>query len=89
MGNPARMLGRPRIGAPTPARLSPVPAQSSLLCHGGDVEKIITGIAGTITGSIGWWLASSFGIMTAFIVSTIATGFGAYYGRKFAREILP
>jgi hypothetical protein len=53
------------------------------------VEKIITGIAGTITGSIGWWLASSFGIMTAFIVSTIATGFGAYYGRKFAREILP
>ncbi len=53
------------------------------------MEKIITGIVATITGSIGWWIGSGLGIMTAFIISTIATGFGAYYGRKFARNILP
>jgi hypothetical protein len=55
----------------------------------GDVEKIITGIVATIAGSIGWWIGSGMGIMTAFIISTIATGFGAYYGRRFARNILP
>jgi hypothetical protein len=53
------------------------------------VEKIITGIVATIAGSIGWWIGSGFGIMTAFVISTIATGFGVYYGRRFARNILP
>jgi hypothetical protein len=45
-------------------------------------------VGGTITGGLGWWLASSFGFYTAFIVSTITTGFGMYYGRKWALQMV-
>lgn len=45
-------------------------------------------LGGTITGAIGWWLTSSFGFYTAFIVSTITTGFGMYYGRKWVLQMV-
>ena len=51
--------------------------------------KLFVFAAGGVAGAIGWWLTAPFGIMTAFIASTVATGFGMYYGGKWAREHLP
>lgn len=45
-------------------------------------------LGGTITGWFGWWLASGAGFFTAFIVSMIFTGFGLYYGRKWALRLV-
>ena len=50
------------------------------------MTKVIVFITATVTGAIGWWLAEGFGFMTAFFVSTIASGFGIYYGKKFAER---
>ena len=48
------------------------------------MTKLIVFITATVTGAIGWWLGESVGIMTAFMVSTVFSGFGIYYGRKLA-----
>jgi hypothetical protein len=45
-------------------------------------------LGGTITGWFGWWIASSGGFFVAFIVSMIFTGFGLYYGRKWALRLV-
>jgi hypothetical protein len=41
-----------------------------------------------IFGWIGWWLASGFGIMTAFIVSSIASMIGVYVGWRIYNDYL-
>jgi hypothetical protein len=46
-------------------------------------------IGATIVGYAAWYLVAGLGFMTAFIVSTIASGFGMYYGVKLARRYLP
>lgn len=44
-------------------------------------------IGATIAGTIGWYVAALFfGMTGAFIISTIASGFGMYYGTKWARQ---
>ena len=48
------------------------------------MTKIIIFISATVTGAVGWWLGESYGFMTAFIISTVASGVGIYYGKKFA-----
>jgi ABC-type phosphate transport system permease subunit len=47
----------------------------------------LLGFVGSIVASyIGWYLAAPFGFMTAFIVSTVAAGFGLYYGIKYGKR---
>ncbi len=49
--------------------------------------KGLLGFTGaSVLGSVGWWAAAHFGIMTAFFVSTIASGFGMYFGRRLAEH---
>ena len=44
-------------------------------------------ILGAVAGSaLGWWLGSFIGIMTAFILSMVGTGFGIYVGARMARH---
>jgi membrane protein YqaA with SNARE-associated domain len=40
----------------------------------------------TVGGWIGWWLAERFGIMTAFIVSTLGSLVGVIVGWRIGRE---
>lgn len=50
------------------------------------MTKLIVFITATVTGAIGWWLGEGAGIMTAFMVSTVFSGVGIYYGRKLAQR---
>ena len=51
--------------------------------------KKLLGTVGMFVGStIGWFAAAKIGFMTAFIVSTVAGGVGAYYGVKLSKNIV-
>ncbi len=43
-------------------------------------------VGSTIGGAVGAVVGIPFGFMTAFIVSTIASGFGWYYGVKIVKK---
>jgi hypothetical protein len=45
-------------------------------------------IGATIAGYAGWWLGEHVGFMTAFMLSTVASGIGLYVGRRAARDYL-
>jgi hypothetical protein len=48
----------------------------------------ILGFVGATAGSaVGWWAGAHAGIMTAFVLSTIGTGFGLYGGRRLADRL--
>ncbi len=53
------------------------------------MNKVIAFIGGSVLGGIGWWAGAPIGIMTAFMLSTVGTGVGMYYGKKWADEHLP
>jgi hypothetical protein len=53
------------------------------------MRKVIGFLGATLGGAVGWWLGVRFGTMTAFILSTIASGFGLYYANRWAKEYLP
>ena len=56
----------------------------------GHTMTRLLGLIGAAIGStIGWWLGARIGIMTAFLISTLGTGFGLYYGTRLARHWLP
>jgi hypothetical protein len=55
----------------------------------GDTEKLLAGVGATVGGYLGWYLGESAGIMTAFMLSMVGTGFGIYAGRRIARDYLP
>jgi len=45
----------------------------------------LLGLVGATVGSaIGWWLGEHVGLMTAFLISTVGTGAGFYWGRQIA-----
>ncbi len=52
------------------------------------MKKLLAFVGATVTSYVGWYLGKLLGggIMTCFILSTIAGGFGLYYGAKFARR---
>jgi uncharacterized protein YcfJ len=52
------------------------------------VSKVLSGLGAFIGGSVGWWIGGHIGIMTAFMISIVATGVGIYAGRRIAREYL-
>ncbi len=50
--------------------------------------KKLFGMLGALVGStIGWYAVAKIGFMTAFFVSTIAGGVGAYYAVKLSRNL--
>jgi len=47
------------------------------------------GLVGATVGSaFGWWLGEHGGLMTAFLISTVGTGAGLYFGRQIADTYL-
>jgi hypothetical protein len=56
---------------------------------GADVVKLGGLVGATVVGYAAWYAVEGLGFMTAFIVSTIASGFGMYYGAKIARKYAP
>ena len=52
------------------------------------MKKLFGFIGATAASYVGWWLGEVVGggIMTQYMLSTIAGGFGLYYGIKFAKE---
>lgn len=52
------------------------------------MKKLFGFLGATIASTIGWYAAVKLGFMTAFIVSTIAGGFGLYYGVKAHNHLL-
>ena len=48
------------------------------------MKKLLVFIGMTIGGWAAWALGAPFGFMTAFIVSMIGTGLGAYVGSRVA-----
>jgi hypothetical protein len=65
-----------------PDRLRRVPRD------GDRVKKLLGFLGATAASYIGWYLGEVVGggIMTSFILSTIAGGFGLYYGVKYAKR---
>lgn len=53
-----------------------------------NMQKFFAWVGAIIVSSLGWWLGSQIGIMTAVIFSGIGTGVGFYFGKKLAREWL-
>lgn len=43
-------------------------------------------IVSSVAGAIGWWIGKFFGIAVALGLSTVASGFGYYYGWKWNRD---
>lgn len=41
-------------------------------------------LGATLGGAAGWWVGARVGFMTAFIVSTVCSGAGLYFARKWA-----
>jgi uncharacterized membrane protein YfcA len=46
-------------------------------------------VVSSLGGSLGWWLGSLAGLVPAFILCMVGTGFGMYYGAKWAKEYTP
>lgn len=50
------------------------------------IVKLLMLVGATLGGAVGWWVGARAGVMTAFIVSTILSGVGMYYARKWAQN---
>ncbi len=42
----------------------------------------------TVLSTIGWWLGARIGIFSAYLLSTVAGGYGLWLGGRIAREHL-
>lgn len=52
------------------------------------MKKLFGFLGMTLGNAVGWYATYKIGFMTAFIVSTIAGGFGLYYGVKAYNQML-
>jgi hypothetical protein len=52
------------------------------------METLFGFIGATILGGVGWWIGERVGFMTAFMISTVTSGVGLYYGRRFFRDYM-
>jgi hypothetical protein len=46
------------------------------------MRRLVIAMLTIVGGWIGWWLGDHVGLMTAFILSMVGTGFGMYFGRR-------
>jgi hypothetical protein len=51
------------------------------------MEKLIVFVGASVGGTLGWWLGDRVGLMTAFVVSTVGSGFGIYFARRWVRSM--
>lgn len=51
------------------------------------MERLIVFIGASVGGALGWWLGERVGLMTAFFVSTVGTGAGIYFARRWVRSM--
>jgi hypothetical protein len=52
------------------------------------MNKVCIFIGMTVFGWIGWWIGDTFGLMTAFVVSSIGSMVGVYVGWRINRDYL-
>lgn len=52
------------------------------------METLVGFLGAALLGAGGWWVGAHVGVMTGFIVSTVASGVGLYAGRRFVRDYL-
>jgi uncharacterized membrane protein YbhN (UPF0104 family) len=52
------------------------------------MSRLLTTLGASVGGALGWWLGARVGVMTAFFLSTLGTGVGAYAGRRIAGSLL-
>ena len=45
-------------------------------------------VGSALGGAIGWQLGDGEGLMTAYLLSTVASGVGFYYGRRLGASLL-
>ena len=50
------------------------------------MTRLLLFLGATIGGSLGWWLGSYVGTMTAFFAMVVGTGVGVYLARRFANS---
>jgi hypothetical protein len=50
------------------------------------MSKLLWFVGASVGGAIGWWLGAYVGTMTAYILSTIGTGIGIYWARRYVQE---
>ena len=51
------------------------------------MNKLLGFVGATIGSYAGWALGNRFGVMTAFMLSIVGTGFGIYAGRRVASQM--
>ncbi len=49
--------------------------------------KILGTLGAFVGSSLGWWIGSGIGMMTAFLISIVGTGVGIYAGRQIALKL--
>jgi hypothetical protein len=52
------------------------------------MRKLLGGVGATVGGAVGWWAGAHVGVMTAVLVSAVATGAGLYLGWWAAERLL-
>lgn len=50
-----------------------------------NMRSIIVTMVVICSSSLGWWIGSQIGLITAFILSMVGTGLGIYFGRRFTQ----
>ncbi|HEU5217126.1 MAG TPA: hypothetical protein VFU23_00605 [Gemmatimonadales bacterium] len=53
------------------------------------IVRVLMLVGATVGGAVGWWLGAPAGFMTGFIVSTVCSGVGLYFARRWAIQYWP
>ncbi len=48
---------------------------------------MIRAAASTVLSTLGWWVGAMVGTFTAYVLATIAGGYGIYLGGRIARQL--
>jgi hypothetical protein len=51
-------------------------------------QWLVRAIVATVLSTIGWWLGAKVGILTAYVLSTVAAGYGLWLGGRISRDYL-
>lgn len=53
------------------------------------MKWLVSVVAGSLGGGVGWWLGEKIGVMTAFFLSVLGTAIAVYYAKRWVDEHLP
>lgn len=51
------------------------------------MKKVLVLVLSTVGSAAGWWLGSSVGIMSSFMLSMVGLGVGMWAGARLARDL--